>query len=81
MASAFICAMVLFSVFDPDPSEQLGKVWSGRDVLSPTQDLVGSEPDLPRVGLYGLQTSAKEHLKICGFALKRASDTIGQAGK
>jgi len=46
-------------VFDIDQSGAiLGQVWSGRDVPRPIQRLVGSVPDLPAVGLDGLQTSA-----------------------
>jgi hypothetical protein len=55
-------------VFDIDQSGAiLGKVWSGRDVPRPTQGLVGSEPDLPTVGLDGLQTSAD----VCQAASKK----------
>jgi hypothetical protein len=55
-------------VFDIDQSGAiLGKVWSGRDVLRPTQGVVGSEPDLPTVGLDGLQTSAD----VCQAASKK----------
>ena len=56
------------AVFDIDQSGAiLGKVWSGRDVPRPTQGLVGSEPDLPAVGLNGLQTFAD----VCQGAPKK----------